>query len=320
MPALPPPMNKAVPPKTGTSLPPPASRLAPVSKLPPSNKAAVRVPKTFAIQQWTGQGEGEKIILVGASGLGKTTLASMLPGPVFIGLDDGGRKIKNPKTGEPVNAVAGITDFQDLLDVLNNPGLFLAGRPKADRDVTVVIDTATKAEELAEPYIFANVKTDKGATVRNLEGYGWGKGYKHSQDTMRLILQACDGLIRKGINVCLLCQEKAVPISNAEGLDFLQAGPKLHHTNQFSTRLDFQEWADHVFRIGYHETEVAGAEGAKVGKITSSNTTRVVYTSGARHFFAKSRPILSGETMPAVVSFENQADDSAWQFLFKETP
>lgn len=286
-----------------------------IPKAPPPAKAARQV-KNFSIHQWSGQGEGEKIILVGASGLGKTTLASMLPGAVFVGLDDGGRKIKNPKTGEPVNAIFGIEDFQDSLDVLNNPALFLQGKENGNREITVVIDTATKLEELAEPYIFANIKTDKGNVVRNLEGYGWGKGYKHSQDTMRLVLQACDGLIRKGINVCLLCQEKAVPISNAEGLDFLQAGPKLHHTNQFSTRLDFQEWADHVFRIGYHETEVAGAEGAKVGKITSSSTTRVVYTSGARHFFAKSRPTLTGETLPAVVSFENQADDSVWQFLF----
>lgn len=287
------------------TLPPPARTFTP--KSPPSVPS--RVAKTFKVSSWTGAGEGEKILLIGSSGMGKTTLASMLPDPVFVGVDDGGRKIRNPITGEPVNYVPGVETFQDALDVLNNPALFAGHK-------TVVIDTGTKLEEMAEPYVFATVKTDKGATVKSLEGYGWGKGYKHSQDTMRLVLQACDGLIRKGLNVCVLCQESSVAIANAEGLDFLQAGPKLHHTKQFSTRLDFQEWADHVLRIGYHETRVVGGEDARVGKITTTDTTRVVYAREARHFFAKSRTLKE-----PVISFENPADDSVWQIMFaKETP
>ena len=72
-------------------------------KLPPKpTGVAPRTAKTFAVSVWDGKGEGQKIILYGPNGHGKTTLAAMAPNPVFIGLDDGGRQTRNPKTGEEI--------------------------------------------------------------------------------------------------------------------------------------------------------------------------------------------------------------------------
>ena len=84
--------------------PPPArnkkSKAAATAAAPPGRATAPVVNKTFQVKTWSGDKEGEKVIAYADSGMGKTTLASMAPSAVFIGLDDGGRKILNPKTNE----------------------------------------------------------------------------------------------------------------------------------------------------------------------------------------------------------------------------
>ncbi len=293
-----PPTSPAIPPKS-----PVAGRIAP----PSPSVAAARAPKTFAVKPWSGEGEGEKIVVYGGSGMGKTTLTAMAPDPIFIGIDDGARKIRDPRTGAVLNAVSGVVDFQDVRDVCRSTGLFKRGQ-------TAVFDTITKIEEISEPYLFANYKTEKGGSVKSIEGYGYGKGYRHSLEVMRLFLQDAECLIRQGVNVVFIAQQNAVKIANAEGLDFIQEGPKLHHTAQYSSRLEVCEWADHVLRIGYLENIVAGADAsATKGKMVSTDTTRVIYAREARHFFAKSRTL----TEP-VISFSERNDDSLWKFLFPE--
>ena len=82
------------------------------------------VNKTFQVAVWDGAGEGEKIIIYADSGMGKTTLGSMLPTPVFAGLDDGGRKIRNPITDEPLKNIPGIETFDDFRAVTQQVDLF----------------------------------------------------------------------------------------------------------------------------------------------------------------------------------------------------
>jgi hypothetical protein len=284
--------------------PPPKPAAGPkVPAAPAAPKAPARATASFSIEPWSGDGEGEKVVIYADSGMGKTTLASMAPSPVFIGLDDGARKIRDPRTNAVLNAVKGIRDYQDVRDVFRSTGLFKPG-------MTAVLDTITKAEEWSEPFIFANYKKDN-ATVKTLEGYGFGKGYRHSLEVMRLLLQDMECLVRQGVNVVLLAQSAPVKIANAEGLDFIQDGPKLHHNNQYSNRLEVCEWADHVLRIGYTENVVAGNMDTGKGKMVSTDTTRVVYTRAARHYFAKSRTL-----QEPVISFSEPKDDSLWQFLF----
>lgn len=300
--ATPPPLGKPPAPVVPAGRP----SMPPKPLTPAAPKTPTRAPRSFSVGEWSGKGEGEKVTVYGGSGMGKTTLASMAPRPVWIGLDDGGRKIRDPRDGSVLNAVHGIQDFQDVRDVLHTPSLF-------DGHKSIVIDTITKLEELSEPYLFENYKTQEGKTIRTIEGYGWGKGYRHSLEVMRLILQDCEALVRKGYNIILLAQEHSATMPNADGLDFLQAGPKLHHTKQASSRLEVQEWSDHVLRIDYLETSVAASGPATKGKITSRDTTRAIFTQAARHFFAKTRTLSA-----PVISFAEANDDSLWQMMFPE--
>lgn len=308
-PPKPPPVKPPSPPGP----PKPAGRPAAPPPTAAAPKAPTRAPKTFAISEYSGAGEGEKVIIYAGSGMGKTTLASMAPKPVFLPLDDGSRKIRDPRDGSVLRAVTGLASAQDVRDALHQANLF-------DDAESIVIDTGTVLEAWADQLIFDNYTVD-GKRVSNIEAFGFGKGYRHALEVYRLFLQDLDVHLRRGKNVILLCQENAVAMANAEGLDFIQAGPKLYHNKQCSTRLEVCEWADHVLRIGYSETNVV-ATGPKSnkGKIVGNNTTRVIFSEGARHFAAKSRPI-NGVRLPPVISFnpdENGVpnDDSLWQFMF----
>lgn len=274
-------------------------------KASPVKKA--RVKKTFTTEQWTGDNEGEKIILYGDSGMGKTTLASMLPNPRFIGLDDGGRKIKHPVSGASLKYIPDIETFMDVRDALTQPNLF-------DGDETIVIDTGTILQDLAEEWVLENIKTDgkEKHFVDRLTDFGWGHGYRHLYDTMHRVLPDIDPLVRQGKNIAVVCQLQQTSISNPSGEDFLKDVPKLQ--NQYGKVCPaiwslFCEWADHIFKIEYEGVT------AKDEKAASSSGKRVVRIHPEIHFVAKSRTIPI--TIPTIY-FSQPDDDSVWQYLFHE--
>ena len=253
--------------------------------------------------------------MYGDTGMGKTTLCSMLPNPIFIGLDDGGRKIVNPLTQEPVKHIPNIESYDDVRAALQQTGLF----PK---ESSCVIDTFTLLERIAEQHVLETVEKSKGGKAKNIKAYGWNDGSSHVLDAIRLILQDLDALIRRGVNVSLICQEQATSISNPEGIDYLQACPRLHHDRQISPMLEICAWSDHVFRVGYLNTAVR-TEGERVtGKATSPDSTRAIYVAGAMDYRAKSRTLNKfvsedGDSIDCI-SFANPADHSLWEFIFGE--
>lgn len=243
--------------------------------------------------------------------MGKTTLASMAPGAVFIGLDDGGRKIFDPKTGKQLQRIPQVVSFQDVRDAVRQPDLFTPGS-------TIVVDTVTKADELAEGYTLDHVRNDRNETMKSLEEYGFGKGYKHQCETMRLLLADLDGPVARGVNVILLAQQGQATISNLAGTDYSEDGPLLTSQPKAgpNVRGEYCAWVDYIFRIGHPDVSVLKAgKTATKGKVSGS-TERVIYTSKQLHYVAKSRPLSDGAKMPEVVSFSSESDDSLWQILF----
>ena len=273
------------------------------------------VNKTFQVATWDGTKEGEKIIVYADSGMGKTTLASMLPTPVFAGLDDGGRKIKNPVTGERLKNIPGIETFGDFRVATQQVNLF-------SNYESYVVDTGTILESLALGWILENILGGDNSSnrMKNIEQYGWGKGHRHLYDTMRLPLADFDALIRRGKNVCILCQMQQVEIANSGGENYLCDAPKLapkHGKQTPSIWGMWVEWADHVLRIS-NEGVIAAkdSEKSKIAKVTSTGNRVINVHAPEIHYKAKCR-----ERIPPrfpVVSFDNPADDSIWKFLFDE--
>lgn len=261
--------------------------------------AAPSANKTFTIEKWDGAATGEKIIVYADSGMGKTTLATMSPKPVFIGLDDGGRKILNPITGEQLDMIPGVDTFTDVRAALQQPGLY-------DNYETIVVDTVTILEELAIKYVLEYIPNEKGVKMSNIVKYGYNKGFRHLYDTMKLILEDCDTLIRQGKNVILIAQASPNKVANSGGEDYLREGPRLTCQTGANIEALYCEWADHIFRIGYRFIDVTD-------KKAQSDQERAVFVHGQAYFRAKSRTI-SNEY--PVIAFEQPGDSSVWQFLF----
>lgn len=277
--------------------PPAPKRAAP----PASKKDRITSTKKFTVAPWTGEGEGEKIILYGRSGIGKTTLASMTPNPFLIGLDDGGRKIRNPKTGKSLRRVPEIETFEDVRAALQSSVFDDCG--------SIVIDTITEMQTLGLQGTFNRVSGPKGSVAQSIEDYGYNKGYRHWLDTMRLVLTDCDRHIRAGRNVVMLSQRATRRKANASGEDYLMEVPDLYNGKDVSILDAYIAWADHVLRVDY--------SGVIVGddKKISSSAARAVYVHPEAHFEAKSRTI---SVEYDVVEFNEPADSSIWRLIFND--
>lgn len=277
-------------------------------KAPTKPGKVEHVAKTFSIAPFSTEGHGKRLMLYGKSGIGKSSLAALIDGAVFLAADDGAKGIINPATGKVVDYIPGIASFQDTRDALHQKSLWTEGQ-------TLVFDTITRFQTpWAEQYVIDNIPKEKGGRAKNLNEFGWGDGYRHVYDTMRLPLSDLESHIAAGRNVLFLAQLDQVRVANAGGADYLEDGPKLQHNNKGSVRTEYIEWCDHVFRIGYLDLGLQGPADATVAKAKGEDMSRAVYTGGAAHFIAKSR-LINGYRIPAVISFSDETDDSLWQYV-----
>lgn len=243
------------------------ARPKPIAPPPAPPAAPSRGSVTFSKPTATA---GHRIVIYGPGGIGKTTLASFLPGPVaFMDLDESLGRL-----GIEAPTVTAAT-WDDLRGALQASGW--------DSVKSIVVDTATKAEELAIAHTLEHTLQD-GKRATSIEGYGYGKGYGYVFDTFLPLLGDLDRHARAGRNVVLICHDCTSTVPNPSGEDWLRYEPRLQSPNsgKASIRLRVREWADHVLFIGY---DVAvGKDGKGQG-----SGTRTLYTAELPHCMAKSR-------------------------------
>lgn len=243
---------------------------------------------------------GRRALVYGAGGIGKTTLAAHAPGPVgVIDLDGSLGVLAGKLKGLDVRCLQDIPTWPELIDgMLSKP---------LSECKTVVLDTGTKAEELAIAHTLATIPHEKGHKVERIEDYGWGKGYSYVYDTFISILAVLDSHIRQGRNVVVVCHDCTSNVPNPAGDDWLRYEPRLQTqtSGKASIRLRMREWADHVLFVGY-DVDVKDGKGRGAG-------TRTVYPSELPFCMAKSRTLM--EPVPLPVGFD--ADTSGfWLSLF----
>jgi len=224
---------------------------------------------------------GHRVMLYGPGGIGKTTLAAQLPGPIaFIDLDESLARLKGylVERGifDNIMPVANVMTWMELRGALQSEGW--------DKIKTIVIDTGTKAEELAVAHTLATVPHEKGQKCNSVEDYGFGKGFGHVFDTFLPLLADLDRHCRAGRNVAIICHDCTTTVPNPAGEDWLRYEPRLQSpgSGKNSIRLRAREWADHVLFMGY-DLDVN-----KEGKARGAGT-KTIYTSELPHFMAKSR-------------------------------
>lgn len=279
----------------------PPTTKPPPPRAPAGAPAAVtHAPKRGVTFSKTAKKTGHRVVEFGEGGIGKTTLACMAPGPVAIfDLDDSLPRLQAGfiQQGLDVRQVEGCDSWEAIRCMLHGDGW--------DGIETIVIDSITKAEELAIAHTLATVPGEGGSRVTRIEGYGYGKGYQHVYDTFLPLLGDLDQHIRVGRNVILVAHCTPSNVPNPQGNDWIRYEPRLQTTSGWkaSIRLRVREWADHLLFIGYDVSVNKDGKGVGSG-------TRTMYPTELPHCMAKSRTL--SEPMPIV-----KYDASLWTELLK---
>lgn len=202
----------------------------------------------------------KKVVIYGPEGIGKSTLASMFPSPVFIDTEGSTKALDIARFDAPAS-------WDEILDdVRNVPGEFM----------TLVIDTADWAE------MFCIDKVCKENKKTSIEGFGYGKGYVYIKEEFKKILDECDKVIARGINV--------VFTAHAAMRKFEQPDEKgaydrweMKLTKHVSPLL--KEWADILLFCNY-KTRALKMES---GKYKADGGSRVMYATHNPCWDAKNR-------------------------------
>lgn len=211
---------------------------------------------------------GKKILIYGQEGVGKTTLASQFPNPVFIDCE-GSTTMMNVKRLPKPESWKMLCDETDFI-------------LECRKYQSVVIDTFDWAERLALEELCQEHK------VNGIEGFGYGKGWQYEAEKIGKYLDKLDKLISAGINVILLChaitKKMTLPEDVAEYDHWeLKLGSKT--TNKIAPLL--KEWSDMTLFLAFRTNIVAVSSDGKKNKAT--NVERVMYTTKTAWWDAKNR-------------------------------
>ena len=253
--------------------------MPPIPKQPLKPNPATQVARPKISFANIPESKGQRIVLYGTGGIGKSTLACLAPGPVaFIDADESLAILRSQleESGATLPQVLDIHDWKSLKEALQSDGW--------DKVKTIVIDTATKIEEWCVSYTLQTVSHEKGTKVSRIEDYGFGKGYQHIYDIFLTLLTTLDRHTRAGRNVILIAHECTSSVPNPRGEDYLRYEPRLQNpgSGKGSIRHKLKEWADHVLFLGYDV--VVDDKGVAQGQ-----GTRTLYTSELPFCMAKSR-------------------------------
>lgn len=231
------------------------------------------VPKATALNLSSGFAlSAHRVLLFGPGGVGKSTLASYLPAPIFLDVEDGTRGLE----------VVRDTSARDWLALRGKLAEIAQSPPEGY--LSIVIDSATAAQELAKDYVVETRKTEKGDSVRDIEGFGWGRGWGHVAEEWNGLLADLDRIVERGLNVCLIAHDVAAPAPNPEGDEYQRWVPSLYggtKAGASSMRNRTYEWSDHAVFLRFDVF-------TKDGKATGAGT-RTAYTSPLATHVAKSR-------------------------------
>lgn len=203
------------------------------------------------------------VVLYGPEGIGKSTLASQFPSPIFIDLEHGTDTMDIARTDTPMT-------FNDVLTLMT---MIL----EEDEFKTVVIDTADKLEQLITAHVL------EAHHLNSIEDAGYGKGYTYIAEEFVRFLRKCGELIDAGKNVVIVAHAM---MRKFEQPDEMGAYDRWELKLSKKAAPLVKEWADMVLFLNY-KTTVVTDEKTKSKKARGGK--RVMYATHHPAWDAKNR-------------------------------
>jgi hypothetical protein len=209
------------------------------------------------------QKSAARVVVYGTEGIGKSTMASQFPAPLFLDTEDGSKHLDCAR----VICSDWITLESTMHELVRDAQGF----------GTIVIDSADWMERIMIEQIV------RQAGKKSIEDFGFGKGYIHVQERVAKFLAIADQLIARGINVVFVAHSKVQrtsPPDQTDGYDRYE----LKLTKQVAPLL--REWCDLLLFCNYRLKLVEGSD----GRIKASGgKERVMYAERAAAWDAKNR-------------------------------
>lgn len=210
-----------------------------------------------------------KVIIYGTEGVGKTTLASKFPKPLFIDAENGSGALNVARYPYPTSWQMLMSEVQEFL---NNPQGYK----------TLVIDSIDWAEAKAIEMICAGMK------VNGIEDIGWSKGYTYLNEEMGRLLNLLTEVINRGVNVVLIAHMVIRTITKPEETgSYDRYELKLKQAKNGNNCQLVKEWADLILFCNYREFLVVDKTTGK--KKATGGKERIMYTEHAATWDAKNR-------------------------------
>ena len=210
-----------------------------------------------------------KVVIYGSEGIGKTTIASKFPNPLFIDTEGGTSQLNVRRIDRPQS-------WEELLDIIKE----VAANP--DICQTLVLDTADWAERLAVD------KVCRDYNITSIESANYGKGYVYLAEEFDKFLKKCDSLIDAGINIVMTAHAKMRKFEQPDEQGAYDRW-ELKLSKQVAPLI--KEWCDMLLFVNYKtyvvttENKTKKAQGGK----------RVIYTAHHPCWDAKNRHGLPDE-------------------------
>lgn len=210
----------------------------------------------------------KRTVIYGVEGIGKSTLASKFPDPLFIDTEGSTynfdvKRMEKPKSWNYL--------FEQIKYVIQN-------KPCK----TLIIDTMDWAEQLAVNHV-CSIHGKNG-----IEDFGYGKGHIFVKEEVGKLLNLLSEVIENGMNVVLTAHSQIRKFEQPNEMGaYDRYELKLGQKTSSQTAPLVKEWADMVLFLNYKTFAVASDDKGK--KFKAQGGKRVMYTSHHPCWDAKNR-------------------------------
>ena len=214
----------------------------------------------------------KKVVIYGPEGIGKSTLASRFPDPLFVDTEGSTSQMDVMRLSKP-------TSWQMLQDEIR------AARDGQFQCKTLIIDTIDWAEQMCIQSI-----CDKHQKT-GIEDFGYGTGYVYVREEFGRFFNLLSEVVEKGINVVLTAHAQMRKFEQPDELGAYDRWElKLGKKTSSQTSPLVKEWCDLLLFCNYKTTVVnVDGQGAQKGKNKVQGGKRVMYTSHHSCWDAKNR-------------------------------